>query len=73
MEQDLKIRQLKDALEKPETTKEDIIIVFLALQRQCFVLGNNMSNLLKNWNKPQDRATTVEELLSLGITFETKD
>ena len=62
MEQDLKIRQIKDALEKAETTKEDIIIVFLALQRQCFVLGNNMSNLLKNWNKPQDRATTVEEL-----------
>lgn len=50
MEQDLKMRQLKDALENPETSKEDIITVFLALQRQAFVLGNNMKQLLKEWH-----------------------
>ena len=47
VEQDLKMRQIKDALENPETSKEDIITVFLALQRQCYVLGNNMTQLLK--------------------------
>ena len=47
MEQDLKIRRLKDLL--PEANKDDIITLFIALQRQCFVLGNNMTNLLKNW------------------------
>jgi hypothetical protein len=41
------MRQIKDALENPETSKEDIITVFLALQRQCYVLGNNMTQLLK--------------------------
>src|SRR5210317_404529 len=56
MEQQFKMRQSEDALQK--ANKEDIITIFLALQRQCFVLGNNMSNLLKNWNKPQDPTTT---------------
>ena len=59
MEQDLKMRQLKDALEKPETKKEDIITIFLALQRQTFVLGNNMKQLLKEWQNP--RLTTPED------------
>ena len=49
MEQDLKMRQLKDLLNKPETKKEDIITVFLALQRQCFALSNTVSNLVKQW------------------------
>ena len=37
------MRQIEDALQTAD--KEDIITVFLALQRQTFVLGNNMSNL----------------------------
>ena len=53
------MRQLKDALEKPETKKEDIITIFLALQRQTFVLGNNMKQLLKEWQNP--RLTTPED------------
>ena len=73
LEQDLKMRQIEDALKHRETTKEDIITVFIALQRQCFVLGNNMTNLLKEWNKPQDHRTTEEVLSNLGITFEIKD
>jgi hypothetical protein len=47
MEQEFKIRRLEDLL--PNASKEDIITIFLALQRQCFVLGNNMTNLLKQW------------------------
>jgi len=73
MEQDLKMRQITDALNSPAASKEDIIIVFLALQRQCYILGNNMSNLLKEWNKPQDLTITKEDLLNLGISLETKD
>ena len=73
LEQDLKMRQIEDALKHRETTKEDIITVFIALQRQCFVLGNNMTNLLKEWNKPQDLTITEEVLSNLGISLETKD
>ena len=58
MEQEFKMRRIEDALNNPETTKEDMITVFLALQRQCFVLGNNMNQLLKQWNHPP---TTHEE------------
>ena len=47
MEQEFKMRQIEDSLQHAD--KKDIIIVFLALQRQAFVLGNNMSNLLKHW------------------------
>lgn len=71
MEQEFKMRQIEDALKTAD--KDDIITIFLALQRQCFVLGNNMSNLLKNWNKPQDLTTTAEVLSKFGISFETKD
>ena len=71
MEQDLKMRQITDALAHAD--REDLITVFLALQRQCYILGNNMSNLLKEWNKPQDLTITNEDLLNLGISLETKD
>ena len=70
MEQDFKLRRLEDLL--PDAEKEDIITVLLALQRQTFVLGNNLTQLLKQWNKP-DLRTTEEVLSSLGISSETKD
>ena len=47
MEQEFKIRQLEDGLEK--ASREDMTILLLALQRQCFVLGNNVKNLLSQW------------------------
>ena len=59
MEQEFKMRRIEDALNNPDTTKEDMITVFLALQRQCFVLGNNMNQLLKKW--PNHPPTTHEE------------
>lgn len=41
------MRQIEDAL--PNASKEDLITVYLALQRQCFVLGNNVKQLLQKW------------------------
>lgn len=57
MEQEFKVRRLTDLL--PEADKEDIITLFLALQRQCFVLSNNVSNLVRQW--PIHPPTTPEE------------
>lgn len=47
LEQDFKLRQLEDLL--PRADKEDLITVYLALQRQVYVLGNNLSQLVKEW------------------------
>lgn len=46
------MRQLNDILNKPEAKKEDIVTVFLALQRQCFALTNTVTNLVKQWPSP---------------------
>ena len=47
MEQEFKLRRLDDLL--PKADKEDIITLFMALQEQCFVLGNNVTQLVKQW------------------------
>ena len=47
LEQEFKMRQLEDGVEK--ASKDDLIVILLALQRQCFVLGNNVKNLLSQW------------------------
>lgn len=67
MEQDFKLRRLEDLL--PEAEKDDIITVLLALQRQNFVLSNNLTNLLKAWNRP----TIMETTGMLETSSETKD
>jgi hypothetical protein len=41
------MRQLTDGVEK--ATKDDLITILLALQRQSFVLGNNLKQLLDLW------------------------
>ena len=57
------MRVLKDRLnETYDDHKEDIITLFLALQKQNFVLGNSLSNLLKKW-------TTIEEEASKSGTL----
>ena len=75
IEQQFKMRQIEDALRKEESAKKDIITIFLALQKQNFVLSNSLTNLLKNWPKPtQLDPTTIDEVLSkFGILSETKD
>ena len=69
------MRQIEDALKNEKSAKEDIITVFMALQKQNFVLSNSLTNLLKNWPKPtQLDPTTIDEVLSkFGISSETKD
>ena len=67
-EQDLRMRILEDRLnETYHDHKKDIITLFLALQKQNFVLGNSLTNLLKKWT------TIEEEALRYGILSETKD
>ena len=68
VEQDLKMRVIKDRLEHTyDHERESIINLFLALQRQHFVLGNSLTNLLEKWN-------TIEEVaLKFGHLLETKD
>ena len=64
VEQDLKMRILKDKLnENYDGHKEDIITIFLALQKQNFVLGNSLKNLLEKWN------TIEEDRSNAGILF----
>ena len=65
MEQDLKMRILEDRLnETYDKHKKEVITLFLALQRQNFVLGNSLTNLLEYWN------TIEEEGLKFGILLE---
>jgi len=69
------MRQIEDALKHPDSPKEDIMTIFLALQKQNFVLGNSLTNLVKHWPKPtQLDPSTIDEVLSkFGISSETKD
>ena len=76
LEQDLKLRQLELLLKNPETRKEDIAVVMIALQEQAFVLGNCIKNLIEKWPKPpttKDPRTTNEVPLMFGILLETND
>jgi hypothetical protein len=68
VEQQFKLKQIENALRAADTKKEDIITVFLALQRQCFVLGNSMSNLVKKWPTPTPQVppTTDEDPFKFG-------
>ena len=75
MEQKFKMRRIEDALNDPSSSKEDIITVFLALQHQCFVLTNCVSNLVKKWPTATNQVPTItdEEISKFGHLFETKD
>jgi hypothetical protein len=69
MEQDFNLRRIEDLL--PEANKEDLITVFMALQKQNYCLSNTIKNLLKEW--PIHPNTTTEEVSKFGILFEIKD
>ena len=56
MEQSFKLRRLEDLL--PKADKDDIITLFMALQRQNFALANTVTNLVKEW--PIHPGTTPE-------------
>ena len=57
MEQDFKLRRLEDLL--PKADKDDIITVFMALQKQCYVLSNNVSQLVKEWPTHLNTTETI--------------
>jgi len=64
LEQEFKLKLVEDKLrERYDTNKEDIITLFLALQKQNFVLSNSLTNLLEKWN------TIEEERSNAGILF----
>ena len=48
VEQDFKMRVIEDQLRKNYDKKEDVITVFLALQRQNYALTNALKNLIEN-------------------------
>jgi len=71
MEQDLQMRLIEDRLKSGEAKYEDVVTVFLALQRQNFVLTNSLLNLVEKWPKVQ---TTINEVPAMfGILLENKD
>jgi hypothetical protein len=72
VEQDLKMRLLEDRLNSSDVERKDIITVFLALQKQNFILANSMINLVKKWPHPAQH-TTIEELPLFGILLENRD
>ena len=65
MDQDLKLRQLEIALNRSDIDMKDVITVFLALQKQNFVMANSLTNLIDKWPKVQH--TTNEDLSMFGI------
>ena len=71
MEQDLKLRQISDRLNSGDVKYEDVVTVFLALQKQNFVLANSMINLVKQWPKAPPIINEVPAMF--GILLESKD
>ena len=67
MEQEFNLRRIADLL--PNADKDDLITVFLALQKQNYCLANTIKNLLKEW---PTHPTTKEEESKSGILFEIK-
>ena len=65
------MRQLEIVLAKDETRKEDLITVFLALQKQNFVLINSLTNLVEKW--PKVPPTINEVPAMFGILLENKN
>jgi len=71
MDQDLKLRQLELALERDDVNIKDFATVFIALQRQNFVLGNSITNLIDKW--PTVPPTIKEVPAMFGILLGNKD
>ena len=74
VEQDLRLRLLHDKLQESyHERKDDVITLMMALQHQSFVLGNSLTNLVKQWPTQTVQSTTNEDLSMFGILLETKD
>ena len=74
VEQDLRLRLLHDKLQESyHERKDDVITLMMALQQQSFVLGNSLTNLVKQWPTQTVQSTTNEDPPMFGILLETKD
>ena len=63
VEQDLRLRVLKDKLkDNYHEMEEDVTTLILALQHQNFVLGNSLTNLVKQW------PTLHEDIIFIGTS-----
>ena len=57
VEQDLRLRLLEDKLKvEYHEHKDEIIILLLALQKQNFVLGKSLTNLVSQWSIIEEEA-----------------
>jgi len=70
MEQDFKLRQLEIRLNSGDVDMKDIITVFLAMQKQNFVLANSLINLVEKW--PKVPPIINEELSMFGILLDNR-
>ena len=57
------MRRMKDLLDK--CPKEELIPLFLELQKTNFILTNNIGELIKQWNHPP---ITPEDQSKFGIS-----
>ena len=70
MEQDLKMRVIRDKItEGYHDNKEEIIEVFMALQKQNYVLGNSLTNLVKHW--PHEEIFLVHSSQGIPIKIQS--
>ena len=69
-EQDLKMRVIRDKItEGYYDNKEEIIEVFMALQKQNYVLGNSLTNLVKHW--PHEEIFLVHSSQGIPIKIQS--
>ncbi len=63
VEQDLRLRILQDRLkDNYHEMEEDVTTLILALQHQNFILGNSLTNLVKQW------PTLHEDIIFIGTS-----
>ena len=68
IEQEFKMKRMEDLLQK--CPPQEMIKLFLDLQKTNFILTNNIGQLLKEWNLP---VTTPEDQLKFGTSSETSN
>lgn len=67
LEQEFKMKRMEDLLQ--HCPPDQMIELFLQLQRTNFILTNNVNQLIKEWNLP---LTTHEDPSKSGTSSETK-
>jgi hypothetical protein len=71
MEQDLQLRKLELSLNSGNVNYEDVVTVFLAMQRQNFIMGNSIKNLIDKW--PKVHPTINEVPAMFGILLDNSN